>query len=218
MSELEFEREQILTRLEKLERQNRALKRGGVVVLLALVSVGLMAQTKPQTTPKKRTTKPAAAAPAAPAEPVLPKNIEAESFTLKDANGKVRAELAMSGTGPALKLHDVNGSALVTISLNDSSPAGPYVLLSDPQHKAGVTLSALENAGSQLLMTGDKSDAQAHIGVAPDGAGIQITDAEGFSTNIGSNMLVKGNAAAKKTTAAAIALYNKDHKVLWSQP
>lgn len=211
------EHDQILARIEKLEKQNRRLKSGGVVVLLALASVGLMAQTTP---PKKRPAKPAAAAPtaAAPAAPVLPKNIEAESFTLKDANGKVRAELAMSGTGPALKLEGVNGSALVTISLNDSSPAGPYVLLSDPQHKAGVTLSVLENAGSQLLMTGDKSDAQAHIGVAPDGASIQLTDAEGFSANIGNNMLAKGSAQPKKTTAASIALYNKDRKVLWSQP
>jgi hypothetical protein len=214
----EQERNQILARIEKLERQNRALKRGGLVVLLALASVGLMAQTKTQTTQKKRTTKPAAAAPAAPAEPVLPKNIEAEGFTLKDANGKVRAELSMSGTGPALKLEGVNGSALVTISLNDSAPAGPYVLLSDPQHKAGVTLSVLENAGSQLLMTGATSDAQAHMGVAADGTSIQLTDAEGFSANIGNNMLVKGIAAAKKTTAASIALYNKDRKVIWSQP
>src|ERR1700744_2100747 len=139
----QLEREQILSRLEKLERQNRTMKRGGLALLLALTSVGLMAQTTPTKSPPPT---PPAAPPAAPAEPVLPKNIEAESFTLKDANGKVRAELAMSGTGPSLKLESVNGSALVTISLNDSSPAGPYVLLSDPQHKAGVTLSVLENA------------------------------------------------------------------------
>jgi hypothetical protein len=216
MSELEREQAQsrIEKRIEKLEQQNRIMKRAGAIALLVLASVGLMAQTTPQ---KKKTTKPAAAA-AAPAEPVLPKNIEAESFILKDPNGKVRAELSMSGTGPALKLDGVNGSALITISLNDSSPAGPYVLLSDPQHKAGVTLSALENAGSQLLMTGATSDAQAHMGVGPDGTSIQLTDAEGFSANIGNNMLVKGNAAAKKTTAASIALYNKDRKVLWSQP
>ncbi|HWF38116.1 MAG TPA: hypothetical protein VG322_06325 [Candidatus Acidoferrales bacterium] len=210
----EQEREQILSRIEKLERQNRTLKSGAILVLIAVASVGLMGQT---TTHKKRTTKPAEAAPAA-AAPALPKDIEAESFTLKDPNGKVRAELAMSGTGPALKLRDASGSALVTISLNDAAPGGPFVLLSDPQHKAGVTLSVLENAGSQFLLTGDRPDIQAHIGVAQDGTSMQLSDAEGFSTNIGNNVQTGKNGQAKKTTAASITLYNKDHKVLWSTP
>lgn len=211
----EQEREQILSRIERLERQNRRLKSGAMVLLVAVACVGLMGQT---TTPKKKTTKPAPAAAAAPAAPALPKDIEAESFTLKDPNGKVRAELAMSGTGPALKLRDANGSALVTISLNDAAPGGPFVLLSDPQHKAGVTLSVLENAGSQLLLTGERPDIQAHIGVAQDGTSIQVADAEGFSTNIGNNTQTGKNGQAKKTTAASITLYNKEHKVLWSQP
>ncbi len=206
------EREQILSRIERLERQNRALKSGAILVLIAVASVALMGQT---TTQKKKTAKPAAAPPPAF---VLPKDIEAESFTLKDPNGKVRAELAMSGTGPALKLRDASGSALVTISLNDAAPGGPFVLLSDPQHKAGVTLSVLENAGSQLLLTGDRPDIQAHIGVAQDGTSMQLADAEGFSTNIGNNVQTGKNGQAKKTTAASITLYNKDRKVLWSTP
>jgi hypothetical protein len=210
----EQERDQILSRIEKLERQNRWMKSAATLVLVAVACVGLMGQTT--TTPKKKTAKPAPAA--APAAPVLPKDIEAESFTLKDPNGKVRAELAMSGTGPALKLRDASGSALVTISLNDAAPGGPFVLLSDPQHKAGVTLSVLENAGSQLLLTGERPDIQAHIGVAQDGTSIQVSDADGFSANIGNNTQTGKNGQAKKTTAASITLYNKDRKVLWSQP
>jgi len=210
----EQEREQILSRIEKLERQNRSLKSGAILVLMAVACVVLMGQT---TTQRKKTTKPAAAA-SAPAAPVLPKDIEAESFTLKDPNGKVRAELSMSGTGPALKLRDASGSALVTISLNDAAPGGPFVLLSDPQHKAGVTLSVLENAGSQLLLTGERPDVQAHIGVAQDGTSLQLADAEGFSANIGNNVQTGKNGQAKKTTAASITLYNKDRKVLWSTP
>ena len=106
----------------------------------------------------------------------------------------------------------------MTISLNDAAPGGPFVLLSDPQHKAGVTLSVLENAGSQLLLTGERPDIQAHIGVAQDGTSLQLSDADGFSTNIGNNTQTGKNGQAKKTTAASITLYNKDHKVLWSQP
>ena len=36
----------------------------------------------------------------------MPANIEAQSFILKDANGRVRAELSMDGEGPSLKLRD----------------------------------------------------------------------------------------------------------------
>lgn len=211
----EQEREQILSRIEKLEKQNRALKSVALVVCVAVACVGLMGQTS---TKKRATKKAPPAEAAAPAAAALPKDIEAESFTLKDPNGKVRAELAMSGTGPALKLRDANGSALVTISLNDAAPGGPFILLSDPAHKAGVTMSVLENAGSQLLLSGERPDIQAHIGVAQDGTSMQLMDAEGFSTNIGNNMQTGKNGQAKKTTAASITLYNKDHKVLWSQP
>lgn len=205
----EQERERILSRIERLETENRRLKRGATAVLLAIAAIALMGQT----TTRKRP----AAAPAPPPALVLPKNIEAESFVLKDPAGKARANLSMSGTGPALKLLDANGSALVTISLNDSSPSGPFVLLSDPQHHAGVTVSVLENAGSQLSLTGDRPDVQAHLGVATDGPNFLISDQDGFSTSIGGAQVSK-SGQMKKASAASIALYNKDHKVLWSQP
>jgi hypothetical protein len=205
----------ILSRIERLEKENRAWKRGTVICLLGLASIGLMGQTGQ--TQRKRP--PAPAAPkAAPAAPALPKNIEAESFILKDPSGKSRAELSMGGTGPSFRLLDQNGSALITLSLNDSAPGGPFVLLSDPQHHAGLTMSVLENAGSQLLLTGDRPDISAHIGVAPDGTTFEISDREGFSTSIGDGMQSAKNGQLKKTTAASITLFNKDRKVLWSTP
>lgn len=87
MSETTDKKDPILARIERLERQNSRLKRGALACLVAIMSVGLMGQTQ------RKTTRPAASAPAA--APVLPKNIEAESFILKDANGHVRAELSM---------------------------------------------------------------------------------------------------------------------------
>jgi hypothetical protein len=204
----------ILSRIERLEKENRAWKRGTVICLLALASVGLMGQTQTQ---HKKT--PAPAAPKAPpAAPALPKNIEAESFILRDTAGKSRAELSMGGTGPSFKLLDQNGSALITLSLNDSTPGGPFVLLSDPQHHSGLTMSVIENGGSQLLLTGDRPDTLAHIGVAPDGTTLELSDRDGFSTSIGDGMQTAKNGQLKKTTAASITLFNKDRKVLWSTP
>jgi hypothetical protein len=206
----EHEKEAILSRIERLEAQNRRLKKGAMVCLVAVAGVGLMGQTQHKSAHTPPSTPPAPV--------VLPKNIEAESFLLKDPAGHVRAELAMAGTGPSFKLRDQNGSALVTISLNDSAPGGPFVLLSDPQHHAGLTMSALEGAGSQLSLTGERPEIQARIAVAPDGTSLQVSDQDGFSANIGNGVQANKSGQVKKTTAASITLFNKDRKVLWSAP
>jgi hypothetical protein len=208
MSEAIYEKDPVLSRIERLEEQNRRLKRGALACLVAIASFGLMGQVQ---------RKPARAPTPAPA-PALPKNIEAESFVLKDSSGRVRAELSMGGSGPSLKLRDQSGTALVNLSLNDEAPAGPFLLLSDPQHHAGLSISILQGAGSQLTLTGERADIQAHIGVTPDGTTLALSDHDGFTTNIGSGVQPAKGGQIKKTTAASITLFNKDRKVLWSAP
>jgi len=210
MSEAIRDTDPILYRIKRLEDQNRRLKRGALACLLAIASFGLMgqAQRKPARPP----------APGPTAAFTMPKNIEAESFVLKDASGRVRAELSMGGTGPSLKLRDQSGTALVTLSLNDDKPAGPFLLLSDPQLHAGLSMSILEGAGSQMTLTGARADIQAHLGVTPDGTSLVLSDQEGFETNIGSGVQAGKGGQVKKTSAASITLFNKDRKVLWSTP
>ena len=201
----------IVSRIERLEEQNRRLKRGALAGFVVIASLGLMGQTQRKTTPRVPAPTPSPA-------PVMPKNIEAESFILKDANGHVRAELSMSGTGPSLKLRDQGGTALVTLALNDGAPGGPFLLLSDPQHHAGLSMSVLEGAGSQLSLSGERADIQAHIGVTPDGTTLALSDQDGFTTNIGSGVQPSKGGQLKKTSAASITLLTKDRKVLWSAP
>lgn len=220
----------LLGRIERLEEQNRRLKRGALACLLAFASMAaavfmtmeLSAQTQTAQAPKKTAPAkaPAAKAPPAPAPApfVMPKDIEAESFILKDAAGMTRAELYMSGTGPSLQLRDTSGTALVTLALNDAAPGGPYLLLADPQHQATLSMSALGGAGSQLTLTGARPDIQAHLGVAPDGTSLVLSDQNGFSANIGDGIETAKNGQIKKTSAGSIALFNKDRKLLWSAP
>lgn len=205
------EKQPLEIRIERLEAQNRRFKLGALTLLVALVSVSLLAQTK-QT--KKTAPKPAAASGA----PVTPDQIEAHSFLLKDANGKVRAELSMTGTGPGLKLRDESGVALVTISLNDEGPQGPLMLMSDPQHHAGVSISVLNGMGSQLSLVGERPDIQARMAVAPDGTSFEMSDSNGFTTSIGNGLQAGKGKQPKQTTAASITLYGKDRKLLWSTP
>jgi hypothetical protein len=196
-------------RIERLERQNRLFRRGIFTCLIALVSVVLMAQTKH---PRK------AASATTPATAAIPDKIEAGSFILKDSAGKVRAELSMAGTGPTFKLRDESGIPLVTLSLNDGTPQGPMMLLSDPQHHASVSVSVLQGMGSQLSLVGARPDIQARMAVTPDGTSLEMSDSEGFTTSIGNGMQTGKGKQPKKTTAASVTLYGKDRKLLWSTP
>jgi hypothetical protein len=204
----------IVARIGRLERENRRFKRGAIVFLVMIASVGLMAQTRQTPSQKPKGRAPAAPAPAAPAGPTA---VEAQGFILKDSSGRIRAELGMAGSTPSLKFRDESGSALVTLSLNSEAPGGPVLLLSDPQHHASVALSVLEKAGPQLSLTGERADIQLRMGVTPDGTALELSDKDGFTTSIG-NGIVPKNGQVKKTSAASIVLYNKDRKVLWSQP
>ena len=206
------EHQEILSRIERLEAQNRALKRGAVVWVLAIASLGLMGQTPTQ----EHTNARSCSTPAAPM--VLPKNIEAESFILKDSAGHVRAELAMGGTGPEPQTTRSERFGVADGVAQRRGAGRPFVLLSDPQHHAGLSMSVLEGAGSQLTLTGERPDTQAHIGVAPDGANLQVTDQEGFSANIGNGVQTTKSGQTKKTTAGSITLFNKDRKVIWTAP
>jgi len=203
------EKQPLEVRIERLERQNRLFRRGALTCLIALVSVGLLGQSKH---PRK------AAPTTAPAASVMPEKIEAGSFIMKDSNGKIRAELSMVGTGPTFKLRDENGTPLITLFLNDGSPQGPMMLFSDPQHHAGVSLSVLEGMGSQLSLVGARPDIQARMEVAPEGTSFEMSDTNGFTTSIGNGMQASKGKQPKKTTAASITLYGKGRKVLWSTP
>jgi len=205
------EKQPLEIRIERLEAQNRLFKLGALTLLIAFISVSLVGQVKPtrKAVPKNST---------APSAPVTPDQLEAHNFVLKDNNGKVRAELSMNGTGPGLKLRDANGVALVTLALNDDSPEGPLMLMSDPQHHAGVSISVLNGMGSQLSLVGERPDIQARMAIAPAGSSFEISDSEGFTTSIGNGLQTGKGKQPKQTTAASITLYGKDRKLLWSTP
>lgn len=210
--------QQLVARLERLERRDRRLKQAAVACLLIFTCIGLMGQTT--TTPtKKKAAKPTAAAPAPPlAAPAGPTVVEAQGFILKDENGRVRAELSMTGTGPSLKLRDQSGAALVSISLNDGQPGGPFVLLSDAQHHASINMSVLEAGGSQLALIGDRPDIQMRLGVTSSGTTFEATDKDGFGTTIGNTVQTAKNGKIKNASAASVVLFDKERKTLWSTP
>src|SRR5713226_1954809 len=82
----------IVSRLEKLERQNRIFKRAGLCALVIAVAILLAGQAVPRN-----------------------HSVEAQLFLLKDVNGKTRATLGMDALidAPYLKLYDANEKSRV---------------------------------------------------------------------------------------------------------
>lgn len=82
----------LVTRVDKLERQNRLFKRGGLALLLAAATLILMGQARPSDT------------------------LEAHSFVLSDSSGIKRAELAVLAGGPDIRFFDAREKARTLLS------------------------------------------------------------------------------------------------------
>jgi len=158
------ELEQLTQRLARLESFNRRLTRAVVALLVVLASAVWMGQAK---TPQR---KKAAAAPA------TPRVIEAEQFVMKSAAGKVLATLAMTDSGPALRLVGPNGTDRALLGLDATGTPHLVMARADGSQPLAIALNA--DGVPRIEVTAlDKSRAQLTIGA--EGPGIGLVDGTG---------------------------------------
>ena len=123
----EMDLQSLVQRLERVERQNRNLKRLGYVAVVVLGAILFLAQV-----PGHRT-------------------VEAQSFILKDASGQVRAELSTDAQNtPALILRDDKGNARVSVGGGDK----PFLTLSNADNQQRVQLFVLPDVYGMTLYSG----------------------------------------------------------------
>ena len=115
-------------RIDRLERENRRMKRFGLAVL---VVVGLVVSLGQATPP--------------------PEVVRAEKFVLVDQNGKQRATLGIENGGPALVLGDTRGRGVVQLQV-PQIPDKPSLYLRDPSQSASVEMAMTMN-GPVLHLT-----------------------------------------------------------------
>jgi hypothetical protein len=208
------EMQHLMERLERVERQNRWLVCGGLVLVLLCGSVLLMAQ-KP-----------------------LAQDVEAQKFVLKDAEGKERAELHMTDSGPELALLSSSPSgAEAHLNLNNGAPGlvlrgvngkaallrvdedGPSLALISKKQD-GVWFAGLdiaEDEGPRLKLARENGGLSA--AVHPEGPNLSLLDSEGFTASIGSKWLINPSTGEKRqSSAASIHLLDKKDHVIWSAP
>lgn len=201
-------------RLEKLERENRRMKKIGIVagVVVSTFIIGGQAKTN--------------------------KVVEANEFRLVDGSGKVRADLTMMPvSGPELCFYDDTGTVVAYISTTPD----PGLYLGGPGTKEKAVIRAgtsdtkfptqpilyLGGPGSSVQLAGGTANSIRILGPAgtftvtndEDGPSITVVDKEGYSTEVGKTAFVQPKTGKREQTpAASLVLLDRDGKVLWSAP
>src|SRR5436309_12819613 len=132
MVEKSFDPRDLLERLERVEAQNRNLKRGGMLLLVLLGAALWMGQDSVEPEPPVPQT--------VPPQPAAPRTVEAETFVVRDREGNTRAVLGLLPDGTTgLDLAD--GSGVFRASLSLGVDGTPSLELGDPSHKTRVSIS-----------------------------------------------------------------------------
>jgi hypothetical protein len=212
---------ELARRLEKLERDNRRLKRSllGVLVLLAALA-GIYA-TRP-----------------------VPEKITTHEFDMVDASGKVRVRIAMTcslirdkdcgplstGIIPTIHLYDPNGNLLTGISAGvlgiygkqaGTVVSGDAVQISRGGATGGIASLGvgLANQGGSLVLEGNEADT--FVAASGSTPMLEIHDSKGFSMALGStNIVSPATGKTQQTSADSITMFgnDKEHRVIWKAP
>jgi hypothetical protein len=233
-------------RLAKLERQNRRLKRLGLLFLLITGSGFLLAQA-PRKPPSAA---PAPATPAASYDTLVVHRLELRDkagklrgvwtveddvpgLTLYDTDGTPRAGLGVLADSPLLTLSDTAGKTRAMLSV---AADGPALTLYDSARKTRAVLD-VGAKGPRLWLYDAAEETRAGLIVLADGPMLALYDAAGkvrawlaedslgledaqqFKAVLGVTRLqAVGTGESRTTSAAAVTLFGKDGKAIWRAP
>jgi hypothetical protein len=141
----------ILQRLDRLERQNRWMKRGGAIVLVLAGAAALMGSQAP---PNDRAD-------------------DSKAFILRDQTGKERAGLTLAADGPVLRFFDDGGMERLRLGMFKDVPGFVFY---DANGKRQATLSA-GTEGVRLFLY-DNERPRAWLRMSKDDIGLHILGEE----------------------------------------
>lgn len=110
-------RDQMIKRLERLERENKRIKRLGAAAFFSIAALFAMGQSKPD----------------------VSKVVDAERFVVRDGSGAVRAVLGVNPDGNmGLEVRDRAGKAGVALGMGANG--NPALRLDGKEAKTGIAL------------------------------------------------------------------------------
>ncbi|HSB81872.1 MAG TPA: hypothetical protein VLM91_24085 [Candidatus Methylomirabilis sp.] len=138
----------VVTRLEKVERQNWRMKVGGILALLVAGAGLLMGQAMPRAT-----------------------TVEAEAFIVRDATGRQRAALHLvPDGGVALSFFDPAGVGRAALRIDREG--SPDLTLIDQSAKNRAVLRVERNGAPGLALFDQAGNPRAALHVVLDGSGL----------------------------------------------
>jgi hypothetical protein len=138
----------VVTRLEQVERQNRRMKIGGILVVLVASAGLLMAQAMPKTT-----------------------TVEAQAFVVRDATGTQRAALHLTPDGgAALSFLDPAGRGRAALRIDREG--SPDLTLLDQTATTRAVLRVERNGAPGLVLYDPAGKPRATLFVVADGSGL----------------------------------------------
>jgi hypothetical protein len=187
--------DELVQRLERLEKDNRRLKH---IALAALVLLGA-----------------AVGLGAGRATPGVPGVIKAREFDVVNAAGATVAQMSTVEGRPRLQLRWPQGYQMILGStpypnITLRGPGGQSTLL------AGGKIGTVMHGPEILLM--DPHGAGIDLQVKRSGPGISLGDTQGFSMALGTtNAVTSAKGKTQQTSAASIVMF-KDRHVIWQAP
>jgi hypothetical protein len=196
----------LCNRIEELERQNRRMRFFCLLLTLMPVLVIVACQSRLASTV-----------------------VEAQRFALRDRNGKLRVEIAMSYDfgpkgNPVIRLLDENGKELTTIG------AGVIGISDGRGQEANLLDDRLQfnsnSIGTEARL--DASDGNASLWLFGKGGevmldsanpSVAVTQEDRFQAVLGSTELAMPDTVRKETTSAAsLVMSGQNGKILWRAP
>jgi hypothetical protein len=195
----------IFERLEKVEKQNGKARGFWFLLLLASVLLIIACVARPGSV------------------------VEAQRFVLRDSSGKVRVEITMDHTNPAIRLLDENGKARTVIGagvLMIHGQQGRQATLLDDTLQfessngaVAARLGSSSGSGHLLLFSHDPPQIVQSIALDSSGPVVELIDSKGFQADIGSSKLLRPKTGDSETTSAAtIVLSANDRRIIWRSP
>jgi len=212
----------VLERLERIEHQNRNLKRSWAAAVFGVLALILMGQAMPNK---------------------VPEVIEAQKFVLRDSQGRGRATLGFTpDNSPALILNQTDGTIGTTLkagpqgrsmlSLYDRG-GNPRALLSvdtdgstgltfgDAAGKARAGLAVTSEKSAGLILYGSGEKPLALVGLTKDASpAIIFTDEHGKPNVVIANTEAQAGLTGliNKKADFSMSIMDKAGKVVWSAP
>ncbi len=196
-------------RLERLERDNRRLKRLAVAGIAMAAALGVIYSVACSSGRNSAGIKPDV------------EKVTVREFNMVDSAGKVRVKIAMDcsqgdNCRPSIKMFDSDGKAETANLLSDH-------LQFSVSSKGGAPSVTAElgsgTGGGGLLALKDQSGS--YVQVNANSPNIEIKDAQGYVMNLGAvDLTTVVSGQTSQTTADSIVMFGNDskHHLIWRAP